>query len=158
MQESMKADIDQLKNQFGQMLKMMVALKDAVIAQNEEAQSSQQRTLQTPNPNHGNKASQEFPPYGLPPNYMPSYEEYEDQETIPLAANAANTKGQPESTQVPPVSHVEKGVLNKILSTNQPRVLQILTGEASGTKDNIPKGIQTVLINADMTKVNLDIL
>jgi len=99
---------------------MMVALKDAVTARNEEAQASQQRTLQTPNPNHGNKASQEFPPYGLPPNYEPSYKEYEEQETIPLVANAASTKGQPESTQVPLANHIEKGVLNKIPSTNQP--------------------------------------
>jgi len=78
MQESMKADIDQLKNQFGQMFEMMVALKDSVTTRNEEAQSSQQRTLQTQNPNHGNKASQEFPPYDMPPNYEPPYEEYEE--------------------------------------------------------------------------------
>jgi len=39
------------------MFEMMIALKDAVTARNEEAQSSQQKTLQTRNPNHGNKES-----------------------------------------------------------------------------------------------------
>jgi len=72
IQESMKADIDQLKNQMGQMFEMMVVLKDAVTTWNEEAHSShpsdfEQGTLQTRDPNHGNKANQEFPPYGLPP-------------------------------------------------------------------------------------------
>jgi len=61
----MKADIDQFKNQVGQIFEMMIALKDAVAAKNEEAQSS----LQTRGPNQGNKANQEFPPYGLPLNY-----------------------------------------------------------------------------------------
>jgi len=49
-QESMKADVDQLKNQMSQMFEMMVALKDAIVARNEEAQSSQQGTVQTRNP------------------------------------------------------------------------------------------------------------
>jgi len=40
VQESMKADIDQLKTQMGQMFEMMVALKDVVTVRNEEAQSS----------------------------------------------------------------------------------------------------------------------
>jgi len=39
-QESMKADIDQLKTQMGQMFEMMVALKDAIAVRNEETQSS----------------------------------------------------------------------------------------------------------------------
>jgi len=52
MQENMKADIDQLKNQVGQIYEMMVVLKDVVVAQNEEEQSShppifEQGTLQT---------------------------------------------------------------------------------------------------------------
>jgi len=36
VQESMKADIDQLKTQMGQMFEMMVALKDVVSVRNEE--------------------------------------------------------------------------------------------------------------------------
>jgi len=50
MQESMKAyinqlknqvaDIDQLKNQVGRIYEMMITLKDVVATQNEEAQSS----------------------------------------------------------------------------------------------------------------------
>jgi len=124
IQESMKADIDQLKNQMGQMFEMIVALKDVVVVQNEEAQSShspifQQRTLQTHDPIHKNKANQEFPPCGLPLNYESPYEGYEDQENGPPVVNAASTKGQHEFTQVP-TSHVEKVVINKSPSTTQP--------------------------------------
>jgi len=71
MQESIKVDIDQLKNQVAdidqlksqvsQIYEMMITLKDVVVARNEEAQSLhphvfQQGTLQTRDPNHGNKA------------------------------------------------------------------------------------------------------
>jgi len=38
-QESMKADVDQLKSQMSQMFEMMVAIKDAIAVRNEEAQS-----------------------------------------------------------------------------------------------------------------------
>jgi len=41
-QDHMKDDIDQLKNQVGQISEMMVALKDVVVTKNEEAQSSLQ--------------------------------------------------------------------------------------------------------------------
>jgi len=51
VQESMKANIDQLKTQMGQMFEMMVALKDAVIVCNEEAQSSHPPLLQHSNLN-----------------------------------------------------------------------------------------------------------
>jgi len=116
-QESMKADVDQLKNQMSQIFEMMVALKDAIAVRNEEAQSSQQGVVQTRNPNHGNIASQEFPPYSLPLDYEPPYEEYEGQETIQPVANAASTRVQPEYTQVPPASNAEKVVFNKVSST-----------------------------------------
>ena len=93
-------------------------MKDAVAARNEVVQSShppifQQGTLQTRDPNHGNKANQEFPPYGLPLNYESIYEDYVEQKTTPLVVNA-------EFTQVPSVSHVEKVIINKIHSTTQP--------------------------------------
>jgi len=143
---------------MSQMFEIMVALKDEIAIRNEEAQSSQQGGLQTRKPNHGNKASQEFPPYGLPLNYEPPYEEYKEQETIPPVANAASTKGQPKFTQVPPASNAEKVVVIKVSSTTQPRVLQVLNGAASATMDNVLEGMQTVLINADMTKSKLDVL
>jgi len=53
-QESMKADMGQLKNQMSQMFEMMVALKDVIAVRNEEAQSSQQGAVHTQNPNHAN--------------------------------------------------------------------------------------------------------
>ena len=48
--------------------------------------------------------------------------------------------------------------VNKVSSNTQPRVLQVFTGEASATRENIPEGVQTVLINDDMTKNKLDVL
>jgi len=142
---------------------MMITLKDAVDARNDEAQSShppifQQGTLQTRNLNQGNRTNQEFPLYGLPLNYEPPYEEGVEQETIPQVVNVASAKGQPEFTQVPPVGHGEKVVISKIPATTQPQVLQILTGEPSSAKVNIPKDFQNVLINADKTKDKLKIL
>jgi len=139
---------------MGQMFEMMVALKDAVAVRNEEAQSS----LHTRGPNQGNKANQEFPLYGLPPNYEPTFEDYAEQEIVPSVVNVANTKGQPEFTQVPPASHVKKVVIDKIPSTTQPRVLQVFTGKASAARDNTHEGIQSMLVNADMTRSKLEIL
>ena len=97
MQESMKADIDQLKTDMGQMFEMMVALKDAVAVCNEEAQSSHPPLLQHSNPNGGNRNTHESHPYGMPLNYESVYEEQGD---MPMG-NAANPKGQPEVTQMP---------------------------------------------------------
>jgi len=159
----MKADIDQLKNQMGQMFEMMVALKDAVAVRNEEAQSShppalQQGTSQTRDPNCGNRNTQEFPPYGLPLKYEPVYEGYEEQEIVLPMGNAANPKGQPEFTQIPPASYMEKVVIDRVTSNVQPRVLQVPTGETSVSKNNVNEGIQNMLINADMTKSKLEIL
>ena len=78
VQESMKADIDQLKAQMGQMFEMMVALKDAITVRNEEAQSSRPPLLQHCNPNGGNRNTRESCPYGMPLDYKPEYEEYEE--------------------------------------------------------------------------------
>jgi len=97
VQESMKADIDQLKTQTGQMFEMMVALKDTVTVRNEEAQSSHPLLLQHSNPNGENRNTHESYPYGMPLNYEPIYEEYEEQGDMPMG-NAANPKGQPETT------------------------------------------------------------
>jgi len=63
------------------------------------------------------------------------------EETIPQVVNAASAKGQPEFTQVPPVDHAENVVINKIPSTTQPQVLQVLIGEPSSTKVDIPEDI-----------------
>ena len=98
VQESMKADIDQLKTQMGQMFEMMVALKDAVTVRNEEAQSSHPPLLQHSNLNVGNRNIHEPHLYGMPSNYEPVYEEYEEQGEMPMG-NAANPKGQLEATQ-----------------------------------------------------------
>ena len=79
-----------------------------------------------------------------------------EQETIPQVVNAASAKAQPEFTQVPPVDHGENIVINKIPSTTQSQVLQVLTGEPSSTKVDIPEDIQNVLLNADRTKTKFE--
>jgi len=157
VQESMKADIDQLKTQMGQMFEMMVALKDAVTVRNEEAQSSHPPLLQHGNPNVGNRNIYESHPYGMPLNYEPVYEEYEEQGEMPMG-NAANPKGQLEATQIPLASRMEKVVVDKVPSSTQPRVLQIHAGETSVMKNNVNEGIQSMMFNADMTKSKLEIL
>jgi len=171
----MKSDINDLKDQMSQIhglkdqmskiLKALIILnsKREVVTRNERAQSShplifQQGTLQTQNLNQGNRTNQDFPLCGLPLNYEPLYEEGVEQETIPQDVNAASARGQPEFTQVPPSGRGENVVINKTPSTTQPQVLQILIGEPSSAKVNIPEDIQNVLINADKTKDKLEIL
>jgi len=52
----------------------------------------------------------------------------------------------------------KKVVIDKIPSTTQPRVLQVFTSEAFAARDNIQEGIQSMLVNANMTKRKLEIL
>jgi len=173
--KAMKSDIKDLKDQMSQIhglkdqmshilevLTILNSKREATIS-NEEAQSShppifQQGTSQTRDLNQGNQTNQEFPLYGPPLNYEPSYEKGVEQETIPQVVNTASAKGQPEFTQVPPVDHGENVVINKIPSTIQSQVLQFLTGEPFSTKVDIPEDIQNVLLNADRTKTKLEVL
>ena len=140
---------------MGQMFEMMVALKDAVTVRNEEAQSSRPPLLQHCNPNGGNRNTRESRPYGMPLDYEPEYEEYEEQGDVPMG-NAANPKGQPEATQMPLAGHMEKVVIDN--PKGQPRVLQVHTGEASVMKNNMNEGVQSMTFNADITKSKLEIL
>jgi len=83
---------------------------------------------------------------------------YAEQENVPSVVNAATEKGQPEFTQVPRDGHGEKVVINKIPSTTQPQVLQVLTAKPFSTKVNILEDIRNALVNADKTKDKLEIL
>ena len=150
------SQIHGLKDQMSQILEALTILnnKREATIRNEEAQSShppifQQGTPQTLDLNQENRTNQEFPLYDLPLNYEPLYEKGVEQETIPQVVNAASAKGQPKFTQVPPVDHGENVVINKVPSTTQPQVLQVLTSEPSSTKVDIPEDIQNVLLNAD---------
>ena len=75
--ESVKNDVNQLKDQMGQMLEALAALKstrESQVVRNEEATSSnlvmqQIGTVPVPRLDHTG-----WPPYGLPPNYSPPYE------------------------------------------------------------------------------------
>ena len=142
---------------MGQMFEMMVALKDAVTVRNEEAQSSHPPMLQHCNPNGRNRNTHESHPYGMPLNYEPVYEEYEEQGDMPMS-NTANPKGQPEATQMPLASCMEKVVIDKVPSNTQPWVLQVHAGETSVMKNNVNEGVQSMMFNADMTKSKLEIL
>jgi len=76
--ESMKNDVNQLKDHMGQIFEALVALKntrDNSTTRNDEATSSNPAMLQIgalqTNTTQGNNG---WPPYGLPPNYTPPYE------------------------------------------------------------------------------------
>ena len=96
--------------------------------------------LQHCNPNGGNRNTHESQPYGMPLNYEPGYEEYEEQGDMPMG-NAANPKGQPEATQIPLASRMEKVVIDKVPSNTQPRVLPVHAGETSVMKNNVNEGV-----------------
>ena len=76
--ESVKNDVNQLKDQMGQILEALVALKntrDNSVTINDEATASnpamlQIRALQT----NTAQVNSGWSPYGLPPNYTPPYE------------------------------------------------------------------------------------
>jgi len=53
---------------------------------------------------------------------------------------------------------MEKVVIDKVPSNVQPRVLQVHTGETSAAKNNVNEGVQSMQINANMTKSKLEIL
>jgi len=93
----------------------------------------------------------------MPLNYEPVYEEYKEQGDMPMGS-AANPKGQPEITQMPSASRMEKVIMDKVPSNTQPRVLPIHVGETSVMKNNINEGVQSMMFNADMTKNKLEIL
>ena len=139
------------------MFEMMVALKDAVTICNEEAQSLHPPILQHSNLNGENRNTRESHPYGMPLNYESVYEEYEEQGDMPMVS-AANPNGQPEITQMPSASRMEKVIIDKVPSNTQPRVLPIHIGETSVMKNNINEGVQSMMFNADMTKNKLEIL
>ena len=156
--ESMKNDINQLKDQVGQILESIVSLKSMMSTRNEEAQSSHPPVLQSgalQMQNQGNRTNQEWPPYGLPLNYEPPYEEVVGQPPVintplkgqnPAIINTPLAKG-----QEPLTGHVEKVVINKIPSTTQQPTSEPL-------KVDIHEGIQNALINADKMKDKLEIL
>jgi len=93
----------------------------------------------------------------MPLNYEPVYEEYEEQGDMPMGS-VANPKGQPEITQMPSTSRMEKVIMDKVPSNTQPWVLPIHIGETSVMKNNINEGVQSMMFNADMTKSKLEIL
>jgi len=84
--ESVKNDVNQLKDQMGQILEALAALKstrESLMVRNEEATSSnpvvqQIGTVPVPRLDHTG-----WPPYGLPPNYSPPYEGQAEQEQPP---------------------------------------------------------------------------
>jgi len=118
--ESVKNDVNQLKDQMGQILEALAALKSTrenLVVRNEEATSS-------------NPVVQQIgtgrPPYGLPPNYSPPYEGQVEQEQPPplISVNPSGAPAnQPESIRIQPVV--------------QPRVLQGMSHDAEEAKNKL---------------------
>ena len=82
--EAVKADINELKDQVGQILEVLKSLKasgEASSARVEENAHSYGTPL---------GASVPFPMYGLPPGYTPSVGEYSDAEQTSFSFLAAN--------------------------------------------------------------------
>jgi len=137
------SQIHGLKDQLSQILEVLTILdsrRDAT-TRHEGVISSHPTMSQTQHVNTQGTATP-FPQYGLPPGYTPPTEESPDQMTLNTQGIGENVIG---TTTVP---H----------TTTQPQVLQILTGEPSSAKVNIPEDIQNALISVDKTKVKLEIL
>jgi len=131
-----------LKDQLGQILEHLTIVSSTPEAttRDEGTQSShplvfQPGTLQTRSLHQGNQINQEFPLYGMPINYKPLYEEGAEPETIPHGANLTNVRSQPEFIQVPPGGRGEDVVINIIPTTTQPRVLNVILGNRSGSSN-----------------------
>jgi len=104
--ETVKNDVNQLKDQMGQILEALVALKntkDNSATINDEATSSNPAMLQIgalqTNTAQGNSG---WPPYGLPPNYTPP-ENVHDAATPNIIVDSFGIPvSQPEPIQVQP--------------------------------------------------------
>jgi len=151
--KAMKSDINDLKDKMSQIhglkdqlsqileaLKILNSKSDAT-TRHEGVISSHPAMSQTQHVNTQGTATP-FPQYRLPPGYTPPTKESSNQMTLNTQGVGENVIG---TTTVP---H----------TTTQPQVLQILTGEPSSAKVNIPEDIQNVLLNADRTKTKLKVL
>jgi len=156
------SQIHGLKEQLGQILEhlMIINNKHETTTRDEGTQSShppvfQPRTLQTRDLHRGNQTNQEFPLYGLPPNYERPYEEGVKAKTISHDVNATNAGGQPEFIQVPPGGRGEDVIINRILTTTQPRVLNVTLGSESKIEVIAPTA---AVLDADKAKDKLEVL
>jgi len=151
-----------LKDQLDQILEHLtvVSSKPEVTTRDEGTQSShppvfQPGTSQTRDFYHGNRTNPEWPPYGLPLNYEPPYEEGVEEETIPHDVSASNARSQPELIQVPPGGRGEDVVINRILTTTQPRVLNVTLGGEPKIEGVAPTA---AVPDADRAKDKLEVL
>jgi len=103
-QETLQADVNQIKDQMRQILEALAALQSAretPVIRNEEVTSSYP-SVSHPVQNNvvqgGKVAHAEFPPYGLPLGYTPPMAEYPRQEhvTITVPVNTSD----PHATSV----------------------------------------------------------
>jgi len=138
--ESVKNDINQLKDQMGQILEALAGLKSTrenLVARNEEATSSNPVVQQI---------GTGWPPYGLPPNYSPPYEGQVEHEQPPplISVNPSGAPAnQPESIRLQPNAditgtNVEGLVVPTVIQpVVQARVLQGMSHDAEEAKNKL---------------------
>jgi len=132
-QETLQADVNQIKDQMSQILEALAALQSAretPVIRNEEITSSYppiSHSVQNNVVQGGKVAHAEFPPYGLPPGYTPPMAEYPRQEhmTITVPVNSSD----PYATSV---NTAKMAAGPEMIA--QPRFQQVLMGETTQTK------------------------
>jgi len=147
--ESVKNDVNQLKDQMGQILEALVALKnprDNSATRNDEATSSNPTILQIgalqTNNAQGNSA---WPPYGLPPNYTPPYENVHGVVTPNIKFDPSNVLvSQQEPIQVQPSDGPINVSAGAAVYTGRPSIVQAALGEGAPIGSAVQRSPQDV--------------
>jgi len=147
--ESMKNDVNQLKYQMGQILEVLVALKntrDNFATRNDEATSSNPAMLQIgalqTNNAQGNSG---WLPYGLPPNYTPPYENVHGAVTPNIIVDLSGVPvSQPEPIQLQPSDEPINASAGAAVFTATPSIVQVAMGEGAPIGSAVQRSPQDV--------------
>ena len=134
--EFVKNDVNQLKDQIGQILEALVALKntrDNSATRNYEATSFNPAMLQIgalqTNNAQGNSG---WPPYGLPPNYTPPYENVHGVVIPNVIVDPASIRvSQPAPIQVQPSDGPINASAGAAVFTGTPSIVQVAMGDGA---------------------------
>jgi len=155
-----KNDVDQLEDQIGQILEALVALKntrDNSTTRNDEATSSNPAMLQIGSFQTNNAQGKiGWPPYGLPPNYTPPYENVQGTVTPNVIVDPAGIPvSQPESIQVQPSDEPINASAGVAVFTGTPSIIQVTMGEGAPIGPAVQRSPQDV---AEESKTMLEFL
>jgi len=158
--ESVKNDVNQLKDQMGQILEALVALKntrDNSATRNDEATSSNPAILQIgalqTNTAQGNSG---WPPYGLPPNYTSPDENVQGVVTPNVIVDPAGIPvSQPEPIQVQPSDRPINVNAGATVFTGTPSIVQVSMGEGAPIGPAVQRSPQDVV---EESKTKLEFL